>query len=175
MGGINRHLTLDYLNFQHPTLLLPGTEMDGESWDTQESLSIPSSASYKALEEQLMALSHVKWWQQSYELLSIPPVMEEPVKAEPGCQRGVSLTLNGWWNYVLADGRDSQPSGMGWFSWRAPWMGADIHQQLSWCFCEQVNQNSAQKCSFCSSYWYFSLDKLLALELGVWGLGSHRT
>lgn len=30
-----------------------------------------------------------------------------------------------------------------------------------------MNQNSAQKCSFCSPYWYFSLDILLGLGLGV--------
>lgn len=61
----------------------------------------------------------------------------------------------------------TQPSGIGWFSWRGPWMGADIYHQISWCFCEHVNQNSAQNCRFCSSYWYFSLDILVELGLGL--------
>lgn len=46
-------------------------------------------------------------------------------------------------------------------------MGADIYHQISWCFCEHVNQNSAQNCHFCSSYWYFSLDILVGLGLGL--------
>lgn len=73
------------------------------------------------------------------------------------------------WGMELWFGRwgDSQPSVMGWFSRREPWIGADIHHQISWCFFEQVNQISAQKYSFCSSYWYFSLDILLRLGFGM--------